>query len=410
MLLKRNLPLLLLIVLFALSIVVRIGAFSQQPLTHYNHAYDRFTNLEVYHHLSYVVNDIYAHYPIAKHKFAGYFPEGDPRFLHHRYLPVLVYMSFPPTVFIVPYVFFKILGIGATFQAMEAFGLLIHLISVILLYYLLLAVLPKGNGRRRQTIAVLGASIYIFSTGTLHNHMSVFWSHQLLQPALIGSLLLFTKKRGMLTWWQSLAVGFTLSVITWTGVVASAGFVLYGLFQFWRSRRKGYLWSAVGVAGGAMLALAAVIGQVLYTTGASIGAYASKVGQRIDARSPLAEGSVMHTVRRFLNDLFLDYGAFFLATYSLLLLNFRKLKPSLAWAVVFLAAFPVLESFPLLAHDTTYAFGRLKWLLPVILVFSLLSHEFLDGTKKRLYTLVGIVAAASLVHILLYLDIYFFSK
>jgi hypothetical protein len=106
------------------------------------------------------------------------------------------------------------------------------------------------------------------------------------------------------------------------------------------------------------------------------------------------------------NDLVLDYGAYILLAYSMALGYLSRLKPSFAWEVIFVSAFPLLESLPLLEHDTVYGFGRLKWLLPCVLILALMSYEFLNGKKLRTFLFVSLFALADLAHILIYLNIY----
>ena len=390
-------PVVSLLFLFAFSIFIRAGWFNLDYIKdgHWTQ-YDRFTNTEVYIHLGYVFH-VYDFYPARDHKFASYIDNrARDQFLAHKGLPLTVYTSFPPTLFVVPYLTFTLLHIVPSFLAMQWFGLSIQLICVLLIYYL------SWLLTKNKLVSVVGASIYIFSTGTLQNHMNVYWAHELLQPFFIASLILFVKRKGLLKWWESLLIGFVLSVITWTGAVATVGYLLYGGYKFIQTRNKAYL-SYLYALGGMVLALLLIASQVLVVTGASIPIYLHALSHRASVRSVVVDYiPVPKLIWQFIEGLFLDYGGYIFIAYTLALV--RKLQ-DFEWAVVFIAAFPIAESFALLAHDTTYGFGRLKWLLPVILLICMLGNKFAT-TRKNKAILIIIVALANILHIWLFSVIY----
>lgn len=405
---KKKWPLVLLTILFAVSVGIRWPAFSMSPESRFDSTWDRFTNYEIYKHTGYVFS-VYDTHTVEEHRFAGYVGKSANFLKRENFEDLYVYSSFPPTMFVVPYLAFKAFSIPVNLVSLDVFNLLLQLITTILIYYLLLEILPKRDRKRRELVAFLAASAYIFSTGTLQGHMNVYWAHELLQPVFVGVVLLFAKRQGLFRWWEAALAGFALAIITWTGVLGAVGIALYGLFKLWRTKNRAYMGMAVGLVGGVLLALTLVMIQVLLITGADFRSYTSTIFKRVEART--ASGSIYQpalVIRQFITRLFQDYGFYIVAAYSMILLYVRKLKPTFAWAVVAVASFPLLESVPLIEHDSVYAFGRLKWLLPVILVLGLLSYEFLNGPKKRLRqrVLVGLFAAAALVHAWIYLDIF----
>src|SRR3982751_4378493 len=174
----KHWPLLLLIFLFGVSVLVRMGSFSMDPIKEQGYSYfQHFNNTEVWIHDEFVAT-IYDTQPISKHLFASYVGGGED-FLPSKTMPgSTIYTSFPPTQFVVLFGALKILG-GISFLNMQLFSLAIHLLCVLLLYYLALLL------TRNKLVSVLGALVYIFSTGTLWFHMNVYWAHQLLMPVFL---------------------------------------------------------------------------------------------------------------------------------------------------------------------------------------------------------------------------------
>ena len=248
----------------------------------------------------------------------------------------------------------------------------------------------------------------LFSTGTLHNHMTVWWAHELLQPVFFAALYWFVRRGGRFRWWQGAIVGFALSIITWTGVFASVGFGLYALYRFVRWRESvEYLWMLLGLAGGAATALLLIAGQALVLTGMPLSGYGKVVFVRAHERSPWQDPSLLFPMlRQLIMGLVWDYGAAHRARPR----RARALLPALQpldWAVLFIASFPLIETLPLLGHDTVYAFGRLKWLLPAILAAALASAYFLrSGSRRRVVLLVGAYTVAVAFHVGMYWLIY----
>jgi hypothetical protein len=389
-------PLAVLLVLFGASLLLRIGSFSISPIKDAGHTpYQRFNNTEVWIHDEFVLG-LYDRHPVSEHMFAPYIAGSDPQFLQHKDMPVSVYTSFPPVHFVALYGALKIFGGGVTYLGLQIFSLTIHLLCVILLYYLAFLL------TRNRLVSILGAAIYIFSTGTLWFHMNVYWAHQLLMPVFLLSLIVFVRQKGIFKWWQGLVLGFLLSIITWTGAFTAGGFALYGAYKFWRTRRREYL-SYFFMAGGILLALACIALQILLVSGASFPDYVQRVAHRAHMRSAASEHMDMFVMAwQFCNSLVLDYGGYMVIAYTLAIK--RKLD-GFQWEVLFVASFPVLESFILLEHDNTYGFGRLKWLIPVILVIVILGAK-LAKTKKGRIKLGVAVALASVLHAVLYLLIF----
>lgn len=404
---KKQWPLLALILLFAVSVGIRWGAFFAQPVVTYAATKDRFTNSEVYKHTGYVF-EVYSTLEFREHKYLGYVGKSE-NFLQRKGIPGLyVYTSFPPTLFVAPFVAFQLVGAGVNLVSLDVFNLVLQLATAILLFYLILQILPRG-GRGRTLIAVLGASAYIFATGTMHYHLNVYWAHQLLQPFFVGGLLFFARRQGLFRWWEAALVGAVLSVITWSGLFVVVGMGLYALWKLVRTKNKAYLRMLLGLGGGAVAAIGLVVAHAMIGTGADLGRYFTTVLHRVESRTAASvHYQPVWLIQHFIGWLIEDYGAYILLGYSMALAYIRRFKPTFAWAVVLIAAFPCLESFILIEHDTIYGFGRLKWFIPIILIAALASYEFVKTAKrpKRQYVLIGLFGAAAVLHVAWYLYLY----
>jgi hypothetical protein len=385
-------PVIAILALFALSVLLRLQSFGMDPLESQGWTqFQRFNNTEVWDHNNYVL-EVYSTLSASEHKFVGYVGASD-EFLKNADNPGLtVYTSFPPTQFIVLFLASKI--IGSTFAASQVFGLLLHALCVALVGYLI-HVLTRNN-----VATVVGAAMYTFSTGTLWYHMNVFWAHELLVPVFLVALIVFVRQQGRLRWWQGLLLGLALSIITWTGAVAAVGFALHGAWKWYRTRDTAYLGNLFMVAG-MVVAVALIVGQVLVTTGADPLEYLSKVANRAGSRTAGAESVDLPVAMwRFVNALLIDYGGFMLIA---LVLAVRRGLTGFQWEVAAVAAFPLLESFLLLEHDLIYGFGRLKWLLPAILIACMAGANLSPRGKWKLGIATGV---AALVHIGLYFVVF----
>ncbi|MGY2066806.1 hypothetical protein [Blastococcus sp. SYSU DS0619] len=393
---SRYWPVVAVAALFAVSVLLRLPSLGMDPIQNSGWTpYQRLNNANVWIHNQYVL-EVYGSNPIAGHKFASYIG-ADPQFLRNAALPQLtVYTSFPSTHFVVLHLVLNALGLGTTYAASQVFGLLLHGLSVALVAYLVLLL------TRNKVMAVTGAAMYTFSTGTLWYHMHVYWSHELLVPVFLAALIIFVRRAGRPRWWQALLIGGAMTAVTWTGAVAAVGWSLYGLYKHHRTKDRAYLanlFAAVGTA----VSLVLITAHVLVTTGATPLAYLRALLNRAEVRSAVGaqEGFALLSWR-FVNALVLDYGGFFLAALVVVLIAGRMLT-TFQWEVVLVAAFPLLESFVLLEHDFWYGFGRLKWLLPAILLTCLAGANL---SRRGRSVLVLTVGAAALVHVGLYFVVF----
>lgn len=388
--------------LFAVSVVVRIPSFGIHPMADAGWTqFQRWNNTEVWQHNALVLH-VYRTYPVSEHKFAGYISHAitgpkDTRFLPAAGLPGLqAYTSFPSTHFVVLYLALKLLGLGFTYGASQVFGLVLHALAVGLVAWLVH--LLTGD----KAMTVIAAAMYTFSTGTLWYQMNVYWAHQLLMPVFLLALAIFVRRGGRTRWWQALLLGLAMTAIGWTGAVASLGFVLYGVYKYVTTKDKEFLGNLF-MAAGMAVAVTLVVVQGLVATGVSPARYLASVMHRAEARSAGAGvASVPLMIWRFVNDLILDYGAFALIALVVAVVA-RHTLSRFQWEVALVATFPLLESLVVLEHDTTYGFGRLKWLVPVILLACMAGANLSTRGRLRLAAATGV---AVLVHVALFYVVY----
>lgn len=407
---NKLLPICVLLFLFVLSLFVRADVFRFAPLglPVYSTPYQRQENTEVFNHVLYVMT-VYRDNPVSQHFFAPYIGSS-PNFIQSRFnADLFVYPSFSPILFIVPYLFLTITHIGLSYMGLQIFSLFIHLICIFLVYYLVMAFLPKN--KYNMLIGLLSASVYAFATNTLQSHMDVWWAHQLLQPFYLGAMLLFVRRNGLLKWWESLIIGFVLSLITWTGLIVSLCLAVYYFIQYRKHKDRAYLNNMFALLGGMAAAVLFIASQVLFVTGTSFGNYVGKIFGRVQARSAGADttASVLQIFIRFVLGTLQDAGAYLAIALGFLIAFWKKWRRTFRWTVIAITLFPLLESIPLLEHDTIYSFGRLKLFIPLILILALGSYEFLQRIKnKRLGVVVlsALFVIAALIHVFLFLDIY----
>lgn len=407
-----------LLCIFAISLAVRWDTFHNAPQggAYYNTSYSRWTNTEVNTHVLYNI-ETYRYYPPARHFFASYFYAHDSRFMPSKYIEsTVVYSSFPPTLFIAPYLIFKLLHVSTlSYTALKIFSLAIHFLCIGLVFVLVRTLLPRRHKYRDVIIPAFCASVYAFTTVTLHNHMAVYWSHQLLQPFFIGLLIRLTQTNGSLRLRELAIWSFLLAVITWTGFVACLGLILYFALQYWRHRQQRLLRYIATVAISAAAALALIVGQVLFVTGASIPAYFDTVANRVEARS-FETGYVtpIQLIVTYVRDVAYDIGAYIFLALVLLVIflaiahrlpSFTKVQ----WMILWLATFPIIESIPLIEHDTVYGFGRLKLVLPLLLILCLVAGQLLAQWRWRTQAVILVALLFSIpavIHVHIYQNIY----
>ena len=102
------------------------------------------------------------------------------------------YVSYPPFAFIYLYYTSQLFGGPSVFSTRMA-ALSIHLISAILLFYLIGAIRSKSENNTFNFAGVIAAGFYIFAQGNLWFHGNLYFSDMVVQPLFIAGILLTIK-------------------------------------------------------------------------------------------------------------------------------------------------------------------------------------------------------------------------
>ena len=102
------------------------------------------------------------------------------------------YTSYPPFAFIYLYYSSQITG-GPTVYSARFASLSIHLVSAILLYFLIALIQPNRDKKQLNFAGIIAAGLYLFAQGNLWFHGNLYFSDMVVQPFFIGGLLLSIK-------------------------------------------------------------------------------------------------------------------------------------------------------------------------------------------------------------------------
>lgn len=314
-----------------------------------------------------------------------------------------VYTSFPPPGFLAPWAVFETFGLEATGGSLALFNFFLQALSCFLLFALLrrLAAGAGASAAVSAWAALGGVTLQVFSREALLSFGAVYWSQQLFQPMMIGSLLVLTRiveRRGEVSrrWIGALVVLSFLGPWTeWTGFVLNGGMVIL-------------LW----LRGGAVpryrrIALLVVV--ATFTAGVVIVLHYALAAGLLPALKGFARRFLVRTVGNDRDPLGLPRG--YAGSFGLLIplvlataaMHWRRMrasslaKGSVAAIVLGAAAFALLENVVMMQHATQFTFDRLKLAIPAAILLALaLAHA---GTRMRAAVFVLLaVALAQNVH------------
>jgi hypothetical protein len=408
--------------LFLVSVVIRLDQLQNQPQGQgfYNSDYSVWTNTDVNYHVLSTLK-IYDDYPSGQHYFVSYIPTyGRYDSLANSYATnrihkeLVVYPSFSPAVFIAPYLAFKVLDLKFSYTNLQLFSLAVHLLTIILVFFVVRAFVNKKYSR--NLIAILAASIYIFSTSTLNDHMNVWWAHQMMQPIYLLILLRLIQTKGRMRPWELFLHSLILILVNWTGLFVMMGIASYYAVRLFKKRDKSNLYPVVAICTGGILAITLIVAHVLFAADIDLITYLDKIITRVDSRSASVDYVPLASlILNNINNIIIDFGAYLIGALLLLFTlykkrYFSKSDDSFRWVVIGITLVPILESTLLIEHDTVYGFGRLKFLIPLILTAALLVSILIQNTQsKRRITMASMVTMftiGAIIHTFLYLDIY----
>lgn len=316
------------------------------------------------------------------------------------------YASFAAPGFVLPYLWFKLLGQEPNLYALLWLNLLIHGVSAGLMALLLWRALPDAALRTRWFATLCGGAFYLFANEALYSHGPVYWHHSLFQPVWLLQLLTFQTllregerptSRTLRRLW---ALAFVLPLIEWAGYLANI--VMAALL--WRRKRMHIGKLPLSFALIAAIAAACALYLVHYVAVIGWAELQHALLGRFHARS-LASSytSVRMQIGLFWRGYLESYGlpAVMAAILGLREImqwrNDRALNP--LRVLLLAAAFPLIENLVLMQHAVSYSFDRLKALPLLILLLGSHMASHPSPAWRRAFSallIIGIAGNAAL--------------
>ncbi len=307
-----------------------------------------------------------------------------------------IYTSFPPAGFWLPTIGGFLRGGDIGLGGLVALNGMLAAAAGVLLYLLVVRAVTRLDRPvwTARVAGLLAAVVYLTSTEAIQSHGAVYWPHSLLQPLLLGLLLvldhLLTRPEGADRRKLLVVLGVLTAVACYTEWTAYVFAFLTGaaiLVVPWLRRR-------IAPAGVVLVSVALVTAAVLaahfiLVLGADAAVEAWKA--RFLARS----GNEAQGTATFLDLQYgyaLSFGGAILVTLVLVALAaFRPENPgrrdAVGAVIVLFALTAVLENLVLRQHAMEFTFDRLKVGIPL----ALLAGLAIGHLSRRLLVLAGVV-------------------
>ncbi len=288
------------------------------------------------------------------------------------------YISFPPMMFILPYLTLKGVGAGNSVISLRLFNVAIGLAVTLGIYFLqrqlLPNLVPRISNRAREGGALASAILYLFAASSLWAHGNSYWAHQLNQLWWVSALTVFVRDhakggpcaRRRVT---LIILVFLMCWTEWTGFIfAGALYCGYRVLYYWTGQRSFCLTSmSIGV-------MAVFSG----TTIIAFYSYEFGLTEFFDALAMRASNAGTGPFRLIVEKLFTTYLWCVLpvfAVFLLLLLSTRRVWRSgfssscgsfekrqlILWIAILLI--PLLENVLVMKHSAVYDYATLKAVL-----------------------------------------------
>jgi len=396
---SKNGVLLILIGLFALSVLIRIPTLNR-PLSKH-HEFCTAVSLRVMQIwdeagiATYNFNPVMT-YPNAADKFINNYASGSGKMVDEQ--GNYYYASHPPFAYYVPYFLFQLFGIKPDVLPIQLFNLLLHFVSAVGIY-LMIRQLTRNDALASQSdydkqAALSGFVFYLFSAATMWFQSNTYMSDMAVQPLFIFGVLYalkyFQNRESKHLLILSCLV-FFMTYTTWLGVFSGTALLVFGIV-----RKRSLLFFTV-ISFSALLAIALTIFQYSQITGWE--AYYDEAFGRFSERSGFQNGwRIFYSQWR---NIFYNYATSYLPLLFLaffLLLKKRLAFPGVDLLVLF-AAVPVLLLHVVLPGYSGHDFVSLYGAVFLSVVAGIGSSAFLKKDKK-IFT--GILASYILISIAQY--------
>lgn len=289
-----------------------------------------------------------------------------------------IYTSFPPLGFLVPAVALNAVSAHDSFITLALLNSLVGLVAALLMGGLTRAVVMslgeahQNANRDGWMVFALSGILYLFTREALISHGPVVWPHSLSQLCLIAgcwlALNVFTQRTSYLTVAGLTVVALLYPSLEWTGFVFNAGLLAALLYDALLLRRQNAsLVSAIAITGATLVAGAGII--IHFSTAIGTDALLWSLTSRAQAR-----GYNSFAFLKLPLGYLVSFGALIPATLLAIAytwLSFRTFRARAIWLTLFASSFPMVENLVMMQHAEQFSFDRLKLAVPLLLICSL---------------------------------------
>lgn len=308
------------------------------------------------------------------------------------------YVSHPPLSYYLPYAILTAIGLSPDALFLQSFQLVIHLLSVMLVYLIAWELLPR-KAQPHLSLPLLAASLYLFAPATLWFQANVYMADTLVQLFFAGTLLVLLRMWGSNGSRAGMKIVVALLVFAmcythWLGYFVVATF-LVGLVM---KQLRSFIGKQVVLPSltGAVIALSLMGYQ--YAQIAGLDAYIAEMFHRFSIRSS-GQALSLSGFTSHLGTLFFNYAANHLPLLLLLIsmviigrfikaVRFRFQPVQVFF--LYIAFLPVLLLHLVLLDYSVHDFTTLYATVGFCGLFVMLSSSFSSFTNSRAMIIAGI--------------------
>jgi hypothetical protein len=360
-----------LVFLFALSIFARWHLIWERPLNGYRDNEDATAHVLAtdiaYEQTSSTVHHFLPIFTLGAS--SDHFIDDLPSASRQDRLGNFYYTSFPPLLFLTPYVFEKATGSPPSPAWLRWFNITVQLIVAILIGLLCHRCLQETtpNDSTRYLAAACAAIVYLSAPECLKSHCISFWAQQLYAPLLIIQLGLFIYRPSFIALF---ILAFLTGMLEWSAYLANAGMALLAFLSFWRTRDRRALYLGICLSIATLLALVTLFRW--YSLVASPTEYLAALRYRSGVRS-----GRLYQIFKLIPGYLQSFGLFAVVIVAAFYVrsksgksigkyrvkeNSRIIFPQLnPFYIIFIVlGFAMTENLLLAGHATDYTYDRLK--------------------------------------------------
>lgn len=302
------------------------------------------------------------------------------------------YVSYPPFVFLLPFVVFHVLHIVASPFALQFLNLVLHFSCALGIFLLLCQVYRKNP--QRKVIALAGSVFYIVLPANLWFHSAIYFADVAAQPFFIFGIFflyqLVSEQKSRWWWYLLLFLDvFLMAYTEWIGVLFSIIGVAWLLFiEKWNTRT---LFLICLLLGAVICAISITLWHYSYIAGFSV------LRQELLEKYTYRSGYGALDVKVIQNVFYFYYRYYLTAIILLISLGVLWIRNRKEWRQLFtpgMASLFYLSAGPVSIHiliflnfNSNHSFSTLKSSVFLSLLFSTL-FAALFATRRWLRTVV----------------------